>query len=140
MNYEKSWKRLKEAVTGYATLLQEKQDAAYELSLAILSAMEAMEKPPLFLVVYGIDPSNNKVALIGHIADLNPSKERLDAFKAGLADRKLLWYIRDEDHGISYERAKERQAKLLKKLQWRTEIREWKGKDERKAVGKELKS
>lgn len=140
MNYEKSWKQLKEAVKGYATLLQTKQDEAYELSLAILSTMETLEEPQRFLVIYGIDPSNGKVALVGHIADLNPTEKRLDAFKADLADRKLFRYIRDEDPGISFKKADERQAKLFPKLQWRTEIRGWKGKDEQKAVGKELKS
>lgn len=139
MNYEKAWKQLKDSVSGYATLLQTKGDEAYELSLAILSTMEMLEEPQRFLIVYGIDPSNGKVALVGHIADLNPTKSRLDAFKADLADRKLFWYIKGENPGIAYNEAMRRQAKLFKKLRWRTEIREWKGKDEQKAVGKELK-
>ena len=156
MNYEKGWKQLKETIDGYIAILSVKKDKGYEMALAIKSTMEAMEKQPLCTVVYAIDTKEKRLALVGHITDTNPSTERLDKFKANLVNNKLHGYLKKvycpvgenlsayskEEWGIWKRWVDNEEPKLHKevsaRLEWHTEVREWKGKEEYNAIGEKI--
>ena len=157
MNYEKGWKELKAYIESLNALLPAKGDG-YAMGLTILAHMEAMEKQPLFTVVHAIDTKERRLALVGHIADTNPSTERLDKFKANLVNNKLHGYLKKvycpvgenlsayskEEWGIWKRWVDNEEPKLHKevsaRLEWHTEVREWKGKEEYNAIGEKIEN
>lgn len=153
MNYEKGWKELKETIDGYIALLSVNKGKGYEMALAIKSTMEAMEKQPLCTVVYAIDTKEKRLALIGHIADTNPSKEHLDTFKGNLERGKTYRYVLkvycpyngvgDKDEADKFvdwfnKNMKHYEMNVRSSLEWHTEVREWKGKEEYNAIGEKM--
>lgn len=152
MNYEKGWKELKAYVENLKNLCFTKGDG-YATALTILAHMEAMEKQPLYTVVYAIDTKEKRLALIGHIADTNPSKERLDVFKGNLEKGKTYRYVlkvycpykvvggKDEAGKFMdwfNKNMKHYEMNVRSSLEWHTEVREWKGKEEYNAIGEKM--
>lgn len=153
MNYKKGWKELKAYIENLKSLYPVVSSEGYVVALTILAHMEALEKQPLSTIVYAIDTKEKRLALIGHIADTSPSEERLDVFKGNLERGKTYRYVLKvycpyngvggKDEASLFvdwfnKNMKRYEANVRSRLEWHTEIREWKGKEEYKAIGEEI--
>ena len=150
MNYEKGWKELKDYIESLKNLHCATNSEGYVMALTILAHMEAMEKQPLFTVVYAIDTKERRLALIGRMASTSPSKEDLDDFKDYLEKGKTYQYVlkvycpyngvgnkKEAKSFIDWfnKNMKRYEANVRPRLEWHTEVREWKGKEEYNAIG-----
>ena len=149
MNYEKGWKELKAYVENLKSLYPVVSSEGYVMALTILAHMEALEKQPLCTVVYAIDTKEKRLALIGHIADTNPSKEQLDVFKGNLERSKTHRYVLrvycpykgvEDKRFVDWfnKNMKHYEMNVRSSLEWHTEVREWKGKEEYNAIGEKI--
>lgn len=153
MNYENGWKELKAYVENLKNLSSVVGDKGYVMALTILAHMEALEKQPLYTVAYAIDTKEKRLALIGHIADTNPPVERLNAFKNNLEKSKTHRYVlkvycpyngygSKEEVGLFTEwfdkNMEYYENSVRSRLEWHTEVREWKGKEEYSAIGEKM--
>ena len=153
MNYEKGWKELKDYIEGLKNLYPTTGSEGHNAALTILAHMEAMEKQSLCTVVYAIDTKEKRLALIGHIADTNPSAERLKTFEDNLEKSKTYRYVlkvycpyngvgnKEETRLFAewFDKNMEvYEANVRSRLEWHTEVREWKGKEEYNAIGEKI--